>query len=153
MKIDLKTKINNTLNIDSIIVEIEYPLKNNIDDLVNYIKKYETYSNTVIVSNEDYTMVEIKYDDILLFYSNKKNNYCKTKEGIYKIKSKLYEIEQENINFIRISKSCIVNINHVIKFDFSETGKIIIVLDDLSEEIVSRRKTRDIMKYLDNRRI
>ena len=153
MKIDLKTKINNTLNIDSIIVEIEYPLKNNIDDLVNYIKKYETYSNTVIVSNEDYTMVEIKYDDILLFYSNKKNNYCKTKEGIYKIKIKLYEIEQENINFIRISKSCIVNINHVIKFDFSETGKIIIVLDDLSEEIVSRRKTRDIMKYLDNRRI
>lgn len=153
MKIDLKTKINNTLNIDSIIVEIEYPLKNNIDDLANYIKKYETYSNTVIVSNEDYTMVEIKYDDILLFYSNKKNNYCKTKEGIYKIKSKLYEIEQENINFIRISKSCIVNINHVIKFDFSETGKIIIVLDDLSEEIVSRRKTRDIMKYLDNRRI
>ena len=56
-------------------------------------------------------------------------------------------------DFIRISKSCIINIRHSNKFDISEVGKIVIKLDDGSEEIVSRRRTKNIMKYLEERMI
>ncbi len=88
-----------------------------------------------------------------MFYSDKKFNYCKTKNEYYKIRSKLYELEKANKNFIRISKSCIVNMKHIEKFDISETGKIVVKLDDCTEQVVSRRKTGNIMKYLDDRRI
>ena len=98
-------------------------------------------------------MLEIKYEDIILFYSNKKNNYCKTKDGEYKIKSKLYEIERMDIDLIRISKSCIININHVENFYIGETGKIIVRLDDQTEQTVSRRKLKDVMNYLNERSI
>ena len=54
---------------------------------------------------------------------------------------------------MRISKSCIVNISHIKCFDLNQTGKIIIKFDDSTEEIVSRRKARDVLFYLDERRI
>ena len=55
----------------------------------------------------------IDYNDIMLFYSENRNNYCKTSNNeIYQIKSKLYELENLK-DFIRISKKCIVNINFI----------------------------------------
>ena len=54
---------------------------------------------------------------------------------------------------MRISKSCIVNIKHIKCFDLSHTGRILIRFDDNTEEIVSRRKARDVLFYLDERRI
>lgn len=155
MKIDIKTIENQKLKKDEIFMELQYSNENQgVKEFVEYINNYEfDYKNKVMVINDGYSYLEIYYKDIIMFYSDKKNNYCKTNTGQYKIKSKLYEIEKMDKNLIRISKSCIVNINHVEKFDLSETGKIIIKLDDLTEETVSRRKTRDIMKYLDDRRI
>ena len=88
-----------------------------------------------------------------MFYSNKKNNYCKTKNGTYRIKSKLYELEKINSNFMRISKSTIVNIKHIEKFDLREIGKIVIKLDNSIEVLVSRRRVNSIMKFLEDRRI
>ena len=155
MKIDIKTIENQKLKKDEIFMELQYSNENQgVKEFVEYINNYEfDYKNKVMVINDGYSYLEIYYKDIIMFYSDKKNNYCKTNTGQYKIKSKLYEIEKMDKNLIRISKSCIVNIKHVEKFDLSETGKIIIKLDDLTEETVSRRKTRDIMKYLDDRRI
>lgn len=155
MKIDIKTIENQKLKKDEIFMELQYSNENQgVKEFVEYINNYEfDYKNKVMVINDGYSYLEIYYKDIIMFYSDKKNNYCKTNTGQYKIKSKLYEIEKMDKDLIRISKSCIVNINHVEKFDLSETGKIIIKLDDLTEETVSRRKTRDIMKYLDDRRI
>lgn len=147
--------MNNELNEDEVTIEIQGTENNNkINELEEYIKNYKKGTRkNVIVMNEDYTLMEIKLEDIIIFFSDKKSNYCKTKDGIYKIRSKLYEVEEINENLIRISKSCIVNINHVEKFDISEVGKIIIKLDDKSEEFVSRRRTKKIMKFLDERRI
>lgn len=153
MKINLFN--NSELDENEIIIEVQYSNKNtNVQQLIDYLNNYElNYKNKVIVMDKDYTLLEIEYKDIILFYSDKKYNYCKVKEKSYMVKSKLYELEKISIDFLRISKNCIVNVNHVEKFDISETGKIIVRLDDATEQIVSRRKTSEIMKYLDRRRI
>lgn len=141
MNIILSKKENKDIGEHDLFIELQYSDKNtNLQSFIDYI-------------NNSYELLEIEYKDIIMFYSDKKYNYCKTKEEHYKIKSKLYEIEKSNNNFIRISKSCIVNLEHIEKFDISETGKIIVKLDDNTEHIVSRRKTKEIMKYLDDRRI
>lgn len=153
MKINLKKDEN--LNKDDFYIEIKYSNETQkLQDLVNYISDYNfDYRNKVIVLDDDYTLIEITLENIIMFYSNKRYNYCKTKNKNYRVKSKLYELEKINVNFIRISKNCIVNIKHVEKFDIGETGKIIVKLDDNTEEIVSRRRTQTIMKYLEDRRI
>lgn len=145
---------NDTLDDNEIILDIQHSDKNkSINELIEYLNYYElNYKNKVIVA-DDYTLLEIENNDIVMFYSDKKNNYAKVKDKKYMVKNRLYELEKISMDFIRISKNCIVNIRHVKKFDISETGKIIVKLDDNTEQIVSRRKTSEIMKYLESRRI
>ena len=120
-----------------------------VNNLLAYINDYTEKKITVTKNNE---IIEIKYADIILFYSDKKFNYCRTKQGEFKIKSKLYELERSN-DFVRISKSCIINVNHVESFDIGETGKIIVKLDDKKEEIVARRRIKSVLDFLDERSI
>lgn len=153
MKINLKK--NEKLNENEFIIDLQYSIETqSLKHLIDYINDYELrYENKVIVQDDKYSLIEIEYNDIIMFYSDKKYNYCKTKNNTYRVKSKLYELEQINLDFVRISKCCIINIKHVEKFDISETGKIVVKLDNSTEAIVSRRKTSNIMKYLENRRI
>lgn len=152
---EVNLKINEELEKNEIVVEIQYSSKNKyFQHFVDYIKNYELdYRNKVIVLSDNYELVEVEYKDIMMFYSDKKYNYCKLKDRSYRVKSKLYELEEINADFIRISKNCIVNIKHVEMFDISKSGKIVVRLDDFTEQVVSRRKTKDIMKYLEDRRI
>lgn len=145
---------NNSLDDNEIILDIQHSDKNkNINEFIEYLNYYElNYRNKVIVT-DNYTLLEIENNDIVMFYSDKKNNYARVKDKKYMVKNRLYELEKISMDFIRISKNCIVNIRHVKKFDISETGKIIVKLDDDTEQIVSRRKTSEIMKYLESRRI
>lgn len=153
MKINLKN--NEDLKEDEFVIELQYSSKNKkLQNFIDYINNYKVkYKDKVIVLDDNYTLLEIDYKDIIMFYSDKKYNYCKIKNKSYRVKSKLYELEEINEDFIRISKSCIVNMKHIEKFDISKTGKIIVKLDDLTEQVVSRRKTSEIMKYLEDRRI
>lgn len=137
-------------NKDEINILIEEKDEINIDDFTNYINKY---NDKKIIVSQDNEKLQIDFQDIILFYSDKKYNYCKTKKGEYKIKNRLYEIENYSEDLIRISKSCIININHVISFDMGETGKIVVKLDNNTKEIVSRRKIKDVINFLDERGI
>ena len=134
MKIELRKLLNSKMPRDSIKINIEYNTsqKEEVDNLIKYIE-------------------EVLYSDIVCFYSENKNNYCKTMKKVYKTKSKLYEIEKMSTNFMRISKNCIVNIEHIKNFDISKTGSIIINLDDNTFKIVSKRKIKDVIYFLDER--
>ena len=96
----------------------------------------------------------IKTEDIILFYSEEKNNYCKTKDGIYMVKEKMYYLDDmlDKNKFIRISNSAIVNIDKIKCFNTSIIGKIVVKFYDNTEVNVSRRRTTEIMKFLKERR-
>ena len=149
MNINIKQKQNNNLNNEQLNIYIEYSSDIDIENMIDYINKY----NKQVVVKQDNELFKINIKDIILFYSDKKNNYCRTKDGEYKVKNKLYELEKRSYNFVRISKSCIVNIEHVKSFDVKQTGTIIVKLDDNTTEIVSRRKIKDVMNYLEERSI
>ena len=72
---------------------------------------------------------------------------------IHKIKYKLYELEDslKSKDFIRISNSCIININQVLCFDTSILGTILVKLKDNTQERVSKRKVEQLMKFLKER--
>lgn len=153
MDINIERKENQNLLEDEIEILIQYSSKNkDINKLENYIRKFKERKKEIFAKYNN-SFIPISKNNIIKIYSVKKSNYCKTLNGEYEIKSKLYEIEEMDEDFIRISKSCIVNIRHIQCFDLSQTGRIIIKFDDNTEEIVSRRKAKDVLFYLDERRI
>ena len=150
MGIKISEQINTNIKGNEINIIIESNSRNNeTKKIFDYIANYKT--NKVIVT-ENYKSFYIDYKNIVLFYSNGKNNYCKTIDNkTYKIKSKLYEIENIDDNFIRISKKCVVNVDYVKCFDMGQTGKIIVSLYDNTEETVSRRRIKDVLNFLEDK--
>lgn len=137
---------------DKFNIIIEYKEKDDeYNKLIKYIENYK--QNTRIVVKKDYDEIIINKEDIIYYFSDKKNNYCKTKDDTYKIKGKLYEIEKQDSECLRISKSCIINIHKIKKFDMSISGKILIVMENGAKLEVSRRKVADIKEFLDERSI
>ena len=149
MKLNVNKVINESLNKDELKITIEHSENNDIENFVEYINEYE---KRMVVVRQDNELTQIDFQDIILFSSDKRNVYCRTKEREYKVKNTLYELEQ-NKDFIRISRSCIINIKHLKSFDIGETGKLVAKLDNDSEEIVSRRRVKEIMKYIEERSI
>lgn len=150
MKIKFSKSINNNLEENEVVLSIQHNNKNKgLTSFIKYIQEYNNYK--YLVAKKDYVFYKISHNDIIYFFSENKNNFCKTLDGIYQIKSKLYEIEKLNSDFMRISKNCIVNINHIKNFDSSYTGNIKINLDDGSTQVVSRRKIKDVLFFLDER--
>ena len=147
---NITTKQNNEIESDNLNIIIEYKNSDEIDDLIKYLQDYEIQKNTIIAKDQN-NLIQINCNDIVAFVSNKKENFCRTKNKTYKVKSKLYEIETMYNGFIRISKCCIINIYHVLEFDIGTVGKVIVKLDDGTCESVSRRKIHSVMKYLDER--
>ena len=141
--------VNNKLDNSEIRINIEYAEKNeDIKNLINHIQEYDKRKMVVF---DGYNMIQINTEEIIYFYSDGNYNFCKTKEKEYRIKSKLYEIEKKSNDFLRISKSCIVNIKQVKSFDIGENRNIIVRFFDNSKQYVSRRKIKEVMNYLDER--
>lgn len=150
MEIRIDKIVNNKLEKNKINIKLEANSEN--DNLNEFIQYIENFEKKVIVTKEK-ELIEIPIKEIIYFYSDKKYNYCKTAKGEFKIKSKLYELEKVSIDFLRISKSCVINVQEVKCFDLSETGKIIVRFYDGTEQFVARRKIKDIMNYLEERGI
>lgn len=151
---EIKVRTNISSEYQDIDIIINAPKKNEeVQILENLLltKSQKTIDQIIAIQNNDIFIVNIS--DIIIFFSEEKNNYCKTKDGIFKIKEKLYYLEEilPSKDFIRISNSAIININQVKCFNTSIIGKIIVKFKDGSEESVSRRKTSEIMKFLKDR--
>lgn len=149
MNIHINKSVNKSLKDDEVNINIEVAENSNkIENIIEYIKEYV---NKKIVVYDGYNMIQINVDDIMYFYSDGNYNFCKSKDKEYRVKSKLYEIEKMNRDFLRISKSCIINIKQVKSFDIGENRNIIVKFYDNSEQYVSRRKIKEVMNYLDER--
>lgn len=151
---DFKVRTNISNEFQSIEVCINAPEKNeDVQRLENELLSKNSKSIKQIIAMQNNDIFIINVSDVIIFFSEEKNNFCKTKDGAYKIKEKLYYLEDvlPSKDFIRISNSAIVNINHVKCFNTSIIGKIIVKFKDGNEEGVSKRRTAEIMRFLKER--
>ena len=149
MKIRINEKIDEKILENEMKVTIEHRKDLDLEKFIDYINEYD---NQKILVKQDYEIIQIDIEDIVLFYSNKKETCCKTKDGEYKVRSTLNELEKIP-NFVRISRSAIINLKHINKFDLGITGTIVVKLDEGTEEFVSRRRAKEILKLIRERSI
>lgn len=142
----LKINVNKKINETEIIINT-----NNIDEKIVLIEQIvnDNMSNNIIAYQDNKIFV-INVFDVFKFVSDNKFVYCYTSNGTFKIRDTLYALENSlaHKNFIRISKSCIINLKYVAYFDMSIIGIISVVMENKNVEIVSKRRIKSIMDFL-----
>lgn len=150
---DIKLNTNISSKFEEISITINAPeLSDEIQNLIKYVSNINAIP-TQIMASKNNEIYFIDLERVICFFSEDKYNYVRVKEGIYKIKYKLYELENifKQKDFIRISNSCIININQVEYFDTSILGTVFVKLKDKTQETVSKRNVAQIMKLLKER--
>ncbi len=103
-----------------------------------------------IVAFQNKEVFILSFDEIIRIYAQDKSVYIKTKDNTYTTRLTIYEFESkaDKRNFIRISRSEIVNLDYVKRLDLSFTGTIAVELVNGDVSYVSRRKLKEFKKAL-----
>lgn len=114
--------------------EIERIVENNAKQFIGYIER-EAY--------------KVGMSEIFCFVTEDSNIYAITENKKFKIKKRLYQLEETlDDNFIKINQSCIINIREIKKFDSSFSGVLKVVLKNGYSDYVSRRNIRNVKERL-----
>ncbi len=140
MKVIIETSDN--ISKDEIIIRCREE-----NNLIKKVKEYTENLNEIKINfyqkDQEYY---INLDEILFFETDTNNISAHTISNIYYVKYKLYELE--NIlpkNFIRVSKSSIVNINHIYSINRNITSSSVIEFNKTYKKIYV---SRFYFKYL-----
>ena len=115
---------------------------------------HEIYDYNIPGTYETGNKRMIRRAEILSVYSEGQRVIVLTGDGRYSVQKKLYELETElgDTNFIRISRSEIINIHKIRSLDMSITGTIKLVMKTGYETYVSRRNVAKIKEKLTKER-
>lgn len=94
--------------------------------------------------------VLIPLRDIARIYAFNQKVYAEDSKGTYALHQKLYELEEslDENEFIRISKSEIVNLKQIKKIDMNAMGTIKVILLNGTQTYTSRRNVTRLKKVL-----
>ena len=154
MNINVTTNISKDHGEDIEVIINASKVTKELEDLINLINETSKGEINTILGKDDNKISVINVDEIMYIYSENQSNFCKTEKGTFKISEKLYDLESKlpRDKFIRISNSAIINIKYVDCFDVGVVGTILVKFIDESTEYVSRRRVKDVMKFLKERR-
>ncbi len=129
--------------------EIVFKVRNLDDRMLKLIAMVKAEHENLVCSDGD-SICMVPPGTVFYFESvdNKTFVYCES--SVYEIKMKLYELERrfEQTDFIRISKSVIVNINRIQKLFPSFNGRFEALLSNDERLIISRQYLPDLKKKL-----
>ena len=94
--------------------------------------------------------VRVSRSCVLRFFAEDKGVFCQTGRGVYTVRARLYELEEEleGTRFVRVSNSEIVNLDRVAALDLTLTGTIKMTLEGGTVCWVSRRYVKKIKQAL-----
>lgn len=141
-----------SLNIDSSYDETQVTIHcKEIDDSVQSILNLVKGLETQFIVGKDGEMQHIlKPTDIHYFHTEGDSVMAVTTDGSFKVKEKLYELEQllPSNKFIRLSKSVIANLHELSRFEASFNGTLCVYFKSNAKEYVSRTYVNSIKDAL-----
>ncbi len=145
--------INPNIEEDEVIIRQRTASENN--ELVQKIMSVINEKNSTIVVYKKDTEYFVDIKNILFFESDANFLQVHAKDDLYVCKYKLYEIEAiMPKNFVRISKSTILNIDYVMSIERNLTSSSLVELMDTYKKVyVSRAYYKDLKQKIIERRI
>ncbi len=123
---------------------------NTIDrDIINLIYAVKAGRNKITAFDEN-EIVQLDSKEIYYFESVDNKVYACCEKKVFEIKQKLYELEEiyKQTDFVRVSKSMIVNISKVNKIVPMFNGRLEGVLSNDEKVIISRQYVAKLKKKL-----
>lgn len=111
-----------------------------VNKIIAFVEHLEE-SATGLVGSFDGEIYPLKLEDILYMEAVERKTFCYTAERVYELEEKLYELEEKcaHLDFMRVSKSYIMNLQRIraLKPDFG--GKILATMDNGEKLYISRQ--------------
>lgn len=131
-----------TINTDKRFIETEITVNCNqineeIERLVTSIRMYELK----ISGKKNGQQYSLEVSDIVYIESVDKRTFLYTLTDTYESSLKLYELEDKlvDVDFLRASKNCLVNLNHIISIENELYSRLILTMPRNVKIIVSRQ--------------
>jgi len=127
----------------------------NLGELVGFFDELDrlpvSYEGDTIVGKRDERFEILRLEDIYFFTADDNDTRCRTKQGVYGVRKKLYELERTlgDRGFIRVNKSYVVNILKVSEIFPWFGGKLLLRFSDIKTDVeVSRRNTPAFREFI-----
>ncbi|MDQ0428496.1 DNA-binding LytR/AlgR family response regulator [Planomicrobium stackebrandtii] len=141
-----------SLNIDSgfketkVIIECS-EMDDSIKSIIDFIKGQDT---RFLVGRDGDMQHILKPAEIHYFHTNSDTVAAVTEKGEFRLKEKLYELEEvlPPSQFIRLSKSVIANLDELSRFEASFNGTLCVYFKSGAKEYVSRNYVNAIKESL-----
>lgn len=135
-------------DISETIITIEYFKWNSeLEEIIGFIEgKKETISGYDDVKE----IHSVHVADILYFEAVGEHVFAYTKDDIFEIKMRLYQVEESIVKnkFFRASKSILMNIKKVASLKSALNGRLVATMDNGEEIMISRSYAKAISAYL-----
>ena len=134
-------------------IQFEMVSLNTMIGLISMLSKAEgDTTNTIIGRAPDENYVIIPYAQICFFEGRGNNTFCITREGEYRVREKLYELESKlpQSFFVRVGRSFIVNIKNVSQIVPWFGRRLVLRFSVCRKEVeVSKNYTKSFKEFLD----
>lgn len=129
-------------NVDEIIIKCK-KITNEITDIQNLLKN----SNKKIIFYRDNVEYYLELNNILFFETDGNLVNAHTIDNVFQTKYKLYELEKilPN-NFMRVSKSTILNVEHIYSINHSITSSSVVEFANTYKKVYVSRLYYKILK-------
>lgn len=96
---------------------------------------------------KDNTEYYLTLDSVLFFETSGTSIHAHTNDNFYEVKNKLYELENTlPSNFVRVSKSTIINVNHIYSIEKNITSSSSVQFNDTHKQIYVSRNYYKVLK-------
>ena len=145
-QIDIEIKIEEDYKIPKVVIYTNQVS----DEITRLINKLKVADDEKIIGFKDDEAYIIDFAKIELIYTENKKIFARADGVAYQIKKRIFELEEslEDLNFVRISNSEIVNFKMVSSIDFKLTGTMMLKLRSGKNTFVSRRYVKKVKEYL-----
>ncbi|MGN1120028.1 MAG: LytTR family DNA-binding domain-containing protein [Oscillospiraceae bacterium] len=119
------------------------------EDILNLIRMLKSRRDK-LPCLEDGSIVMVEPRSVYYFEAVDDRVFAYCEKSVYEIRRKLYELEQqfENTDFLRVSKSVIINISKIKRLTPEFSGRLEALLDNGEKAVISRQYVPALKKKL-----
>ncbi len=117
--------------------------------LVEEIERLVSGEQSELIGYRDKVGVRLRPEEVSYFAVENGRVTAVTTDGTLQLRCRLYQLEGRlPPNFIKINQSCIGNIRHILRFDTSIAGTLLVTFKNGHTDYVSRRCLKAIKERL-----
>lgn len=118
-------------------------------EIFEKIERLVANESLELTGYENDNIILINLDDVACFISSDNNVYALVNNHKYRIKKRLYQIEEIlDLNYIKINQSCIANIKQIKQFKASFNGFLEVIFKNGYKDFVSRRELKNVKERI-----